>query len=398
MHKDRCTIETRPNVILLMGEDTGLHLGCYGDCAASTPNLDRLAREGCRYTSAISTAPVCAPARSSVVTGMYPWSLGTHQMRSTLLHPPRLFTHELRDAGYYVNWPTKRDFNFDPTPGWCDDCNQDIAVPDWPDASRAGTLPHKPFFLYSNFYVTHESTMWSKPFGNDLGARHYRLQLDHLLKPGQRHEPATISVPAYLPDVSEVRQNLAWYYDALSIQDAQIGQVLDALAASPYADNTIVIYMTDHGRGLPREKRWCYDAGVHLPLIVRGPGIAPGTVDDAVVNWVDIAPTILSLAGADIPGHYQGQAFLGAAKATTPRQYAFAGRDRIDEAFDHVRVARDQRWHYIRNTWPCLPYAQRSWYMERMATMQVLRRMRAAGELGAPGSAPALWMSDTKLA
>lgn len=219
----------------------------------------------------------------------------------------------------------------------------------------------------------------------------------HRLLPHQRHDPASVRVPAYLPDTPEVRLNLARYYDALSIQDHQIGDVLDALAASPYASNTVVIYMTDHGRGLPREKRWCYDAGVHLPLIVAAPesfaGIARGAVSDELINWVDIAPTVLSLAGAPIPPHYQGRAFLGDARSVVPRAYAFAGRDRMDEAFDHVRVARDQRWHYIRNMWPRIPYAQRNTYMERMNATRALRRGRAEGILT---GAAALWMAEVK--
>lgn len=382
----------RPNIILLIGEDTGLHLGCYGDGYASTPRLDRLAAEGCRYDQALSTAPVCAPSRSSIITGMYPWSIGTHQMRSTLLRPPRLFTHELRDAGYFVNWHTKTDFNFDPdTAGdgapWRD------ADHDWLTELAHGTLPQQPFFLYRNFGVTHESTMWSDAFHEAGGAWKEREDQQHLLQPDQRHDPARATVPPYLPDTPEVRRHLAWYYDALSIQDAQIGRVLDALAASPYADNTLVIYMTDHGRGLPREKRWCYDAGLHLPLIVRGPGIAPGTVSDELVNWVDIAPTLLSLAGASIPQHCQGQAFLGQQKAATPRSFAFAGRDRMDEAFDHVRVARDRRWHYIRNSFPAIPYCQRNHYMERMDATRQLRELHAAGRLA--GDA-AVWMAPRK--
>lgn len=381
---------TPPNIILLIGEDTGLTLGCYGDPDAKTPNLDRLAAEGTRYTHAISTCPVCAPSRSSIVTGVYPWSLGTHQMRSTLLAPPRLFTHELRDAGYFVNWHTKTDFNFEPdtagggTP-WRD------ADHDWRVELAHGTLPQQPFFLYRNFGVTHESTMWDE--SEHGGAWQERLREQHRLAPDQRHDPAAVRVPAYLPDTPEVRTNLARYYDALSIQDAQVGEVLAALEQSPYAGNTIVIYMTDHGRGLPREKRWCYDAGIHLPLLVRMPGQTPGQVCEDVVNWVDIAPTILSLAGVAAPRHYQGQAFLGDAKAATPRRCAFAGRDRMDESFDHVRIARDARWHYIRNTFPKIPYSQRNHYMERMNATQVLRRMRAAGTLTGDAG---VWMSDAK--
>ncbi len=381
----------RPNIILLVGEDTGLHLGCYGDTYARTPNLDRLAASGIRFTNAISTAPVSAPSRSSIITGQYSWSIGSHHMRSTLLTPPRLFTHELRDAGYYVNWNTKTDFNFQPPADFAD------STSDWVNDLRQGTLPDKPFFLYRNFGVTHESTMWHGPVGEkgDTGASAERMKLAPSLLPEHRHDPAKAYVPPYLPDDPQTRQSIAWYYDALSMQDAQIGQVLDALEQSPYADNTIVIYMTDHGRGLAREKRWCYEAGLHLPLIVAAPHM-PGRFEPSlrhdVINWVDIAPTILSLTGVPLPEQYQGVAQLGEARGPE-RAFAFAGRDRMDEAYDRVRAVRDRHWHYIRNFYPQLPYAQRNLYMEYMPTTLVLRQWNLEGRLS---PAQKLWMSERK--
>ncbi len=376
---------------MLVGEDTGLTLGCYGDADAHTPNLDRLASQATRYTHAFTTGPVCAPSRATIVTGRYPWSLGTHHMRSTLLHPPRLFTHELRDAGYFVNWHTKTDFNFDPdtTPGgptaWRD------AQHDWLTELAHGTLPHQPFFLFRNFGVTHESTMWSHNHDDGWAACNERDKLIPELPAERRSDPATVRVPPYLPDVPETRQCLARYYDALAIQDQQVGRVLAALDQSPYsggAGNTIVIYLTDHGRGQPREKRWCYEAGLHLPLIVRMPGQTDGRVSDELVSWVDIAPTILSLAGVQAPADYEGRALGG-----DRRKYAFSGRDRMDEAFDHVRSVRDARWRYVRNTFTAIPYAVHNIYAERMETMQVMRRLRAAGRLS---GAAALFMADRK--
>ena len=381
--------DKRPNIILLVSEDVGRHHGCYGDPMKVTPNLDRFAEEGCRYTHAISTAPVCAPSRSSIISGVYPWSLGTHHMRSTLLNPPRLFTHELRDAGYYVNWHTKTDFNFEPPADFADETN------DWVERLRTGTLPDKPFFLFRNFSVTHESTMWASPQGNDRGAAKAREDSLHLLPPERRTDPGKVSVPAYLPDKADVREDIARYYDALAIADLEIQAVLEALAQSPYADNTIVIYTSDHGRGLLREKRWCYEAGIHLPLIIRdgrGEVTKPNATDDEIVNWVDFAPTILALAEAPIPQQYQGRAFLGHV-TTPPRAFAFAGRDRMDCAFDRVRAVRDDRYLYIRNFWPQLPYAQRLRYMEHQLTTQVARELNAQGKLE---DAERQWFSPTK--
>jgi N-sulfoglucosamine sulfohydrolase len=369
----------KPNIMLLVAEDTGRHHGCYGDPVGRTPAIDHLAAQGARYTQACSTAPVCAPARSSLVTGRYPWALGTHHMRSTLLRPPQLFTEALREAGYFVNWANKTDFNFEPPVSFADERSE------WFDALASGSLNGRPWFLYHNFGVTHESSIWPETWSTEVAPR----------LPAEQQDPSRVPVPSYLPDTPEVRADLARYYDALAVQDQQVGRALAALEASGEAENTLVIYLSDHGRGLPREKRWCYGAGVHLPLIVRWPGkIAPGSVNEELVNWVDLAPTFLSVAGAPPDPAHHGRDFLGAnAAATPPRACCFAGRDRMDEAFDRVRAAYDGRFHYIRNDFPDLPYAQRVTYMERQATTMVLRQRGADGQL--PPAAQA-WLARRK--
>jgi N-sulfoglucosamine sulfohydrolase len=353
-----------PNILLLQGEDVGRHLGCYGDACARTPHLDQLAAEGVRYANAFSHAPVCAPSRGGMVLGCHPWTVGNHHMRSTLLGPPRCFTHELRDAGYHVSWPTKLDFNFEPLDGWCDD--QDP----WWDKPP----PRQPFLLYENFHQTHESRMFGEPPDwNDNAGFDFPESL--------RHAPGELPVPPYFPDIPELREQLRAYYDAFTAIDNRIGRRLRWLDRHGLRDNTIVIFLSDHGRGLPREKRWCYGAGLHLPLIIRWPGrLAPGGVRDELVAWVDIAPTLLSLAGARVPEHYQGQAFLGDAQAP-PREYVFAGRDRMDEVFDKVRVVRDRKFHYIRNDAPGLPWAQCQSYMENQPAVPVMRALHAEGRL-----------------
>lgn len=357
-------MKNRPNIILLQGEDVGLHLGCYGDSNARTPNLDRLAAEGARFTNAFTHAPVCAPSRGGMVSGRYPYSLGNHHMRCTLTHPPRTFTQELRDAGYYVNWNTKLDFNFDPQEGWCDETS----------AWHEKPAPEQPFFLYENLSVTHESRM----FPGTTDALDDPPTVAASLQP---HDPARMTVPPHLVDCPEVRRQLAKYYNAFSVLDAEIGNRLHWLDAQGLRENTVVIFLSDHGRGLPREKRWCYDAGLHLPLIVRWPeSIPPEMVCDELVGWVDIAPTLLSLAGVPVPAQYQGQVFLGDHTAVS-RQYVFAGRDRMDEVFDRVRVARDKRWHYIRNYAPNLPWAQCQKYMEQQEVMGVMRELWRNGNL-----------------
>jgi arylsulfatase A-like enzyme len=370
------------NFLLLIGEDTGRHLGCYGDAYARTPHLDALAADGCRYTHGFTHTPVCAPSRGGLVTSRYPYSLGNHLMRSKLVDPPRMFTHELRDAGYHVSWPTKLDFNFEPTAGWTDDTDA------WWDRD-APPGQGKPFFAYRNVAWTHESGMWgTKDWGNDKTLDD--LAADMGITP---HDPAQAPVPPYVPDTEPVRQNVARYYTALEMQDKQFGDCLAALDRWGVADDTVVIYLTDHGRGLPREKRWCYEAGIHLPLIIRAPGLtATGSVDDQLVNWVDIAPTVLSLAGIARPDAYQGQVFLGE-DAAEPRDYCFAGRDRMDEQFDRVRACRDAKYLYLRNDFPQLPYMQRNRYMETIEATQELRRLRREDDLEGP---PADFMAVNK--
>ncbi|MEM1099111.1 MAG: sulfatase [Planctomycetota bacterium] len=364
----------RPNVMLLVGEDTGLHLGCYDAFAercGTTPNLDRLAAEGRRYTHGFSTAPVCAPSRSCLVSGRYAWSTGAHHMRSRLLEPPPTFPEALREAGYCTAWPTKLDFNFDPADGWVDSTDE------WIAALRDGSLTRdgRPFFVYKNFAVTHESAVW------DTCSHHGgHAELTAALPDERRHDPSAVDVPPYLPDTPEVRRDLARYYDCLATQDLQVGEALDALEASGLADDTLVIYLTDHGRGLPREKRWPYDAGIRLPLIVRWPGrVQAGEVSDALVSWPDVSAALREVCGASALDDAPGRDFLSA--SATPREFVFAGRDRMDEAYDRVRVARSRRFLYMRHDEPGLPYMCTLKYMEQGPSCRALREAGRRGEL-----------------
>jgi uncharacterized sulfatase len=203
------------------------------------------------------------------------------------------------------------------------------------------------------------------------------------LKPSERHDPAKMKLPAYYPDTPEVRRDLANYYDLVTAVDYEIGDVLAVLEKAGIADNTVVLVTGDHGRGLPRSKRWVYNQGIHVPLIVRWPGqIKPGTVREDLVCFLDFAPTMLALAGAEIPREMQGQVILGP-KTAPERKYVFAARDRMDETYDRIRTVRDKQFQYIRNFHPELPYAQRIAYMEEMPTMQVWRKLNAEGKLNA---------------
>ena len=351
----------RPNIIWIVGEDTGPELGCYGDTNAITPNLDRLAREGARFTRAFTHAPVCAPSRSGLITGMYPTTTGAQHMRSELLAPPRTFTSYLREAGYFVAWPGKTDFNFKVPKAAFD------STKDW----RANT-PRQPFFAYINLFETHESQIRAgkKVMDKNLAR----------LKPGEFHAPTKMQLPPYHPDTPETRRDLANYYDLCTAVDYRVGDILRELDAKGLGTNTVVMFFGDHGRGLPRSKRWVYDSGIHVPLVVRGPGIRPGTVREDLVSFIDFAPTMLALADTMIPTNMQGQVFLGP-KTAPERKYVFSARDRMDEAPDRIRSVRSKDFHYIRNFHPELPYAQRIDYMEEMPTMKVWRKLNYEGKL-----------------
>ncbi len=356
---------SRPNVLLIIGEDIGMHLSCYGDPDARTPTLDRLARDGMRATRAFTHAPVCAPSRSGFITGCYPYSIGSHHMRSTLINPPPMFTRVLKDAGWHVSWPSKTDFNF---------AMPDRDITDMRDWTQEGFPAQGPWFCYTNIFSTHESSMWP----HNEGAAKARAEL----AAHERIDPTAIRVPPFLPDTPATRADLTRHHENAILLDKQVAGILAQLDASGQADNTIVIFMVDHGAGIPRGKRWCYDLGLRLPLIVRWPkGIKPNTEHAGLVGWVDVGPQILSWCGLARPQHMQGRVFCGPEATTPERSFCFGGRDRMDEQFDRIRFARSQRYHYIRNFHPELPWAQRNHYMENMPTMNDWRRLHAEGAL-----------------
>jgi uncharacterized sulfatase len=358
----------RPNILWISAEDLSPDLRAYGDTYAVTPTLDRLATEGARYTNAFAVAPVCAPSRSAIITGMYPTTIGTMHMRSKGVPPAgvKAFTEYLRAAGYYCTNRSKTDYNVEAPP------SHRPPVTVWDDSSprahwRNRPDPRQPFFAVINITTTHEG----------------QIRLDNAafakatasLPQGARHDPAMAALPPYYPDTPVVRHDWARYYDLMSAMDLQVAEILQQLEADGLADRTVVFFWGDHGRGLPRGKRWVYDSGLRVPLLVRWPRtIAPGTVVDDLVSLMDLGPTVLSLAGVEVPAHMQGRAFLGAAKAP-PREYIFAHRDRMDEAYDMIRAVRDRRHKYIRNFYPGRPYAQHIAYMEEMPTMREWRRI-----------------------
>jgi arylsulfatase A-like enzyme len=353
----------RPNILWITSEDNGPHLGCYGDTYATTPNLDALAAQGLRYTHAWSNAPVSAPARTTLITGMYATSLGAQHMRSRAVLPKfvRPFTAYLREAGYYCSNNSKQDYNFATPEGTWDDSSRQAH---WRQRSE-----DQPFFAVFNFTGTHESRVWPRGDGATV------------------HDPDDAPVPPYHPDVLAVRRDWAQYYDNLTALDERVGRILAELEADGLADDTIVFYFSDHGPGLPRSKRWLYQSGLHVPLIMHFPEKyqhlaprEPGEPCDRLVGFVDFGPTVLSLAGIEPPSHTQGRAFLGSHEAP-PKEYLFGFRDRMDARHDFSRCIFDGRFKYIRNYLPHLPQGQYLEYQFRSPTMQAWQAAYDAGTL-----------------
>ena len=347
----------RPNILWISCEDISPQLGCYGDDYATTPHLDRLATQGAVFRRCFSHAGVCAVARSGIITGVYPVSIGSQHMRSRIVPPPQVkcFTEYLRAAGYYCTNRSKTDYNFEPPLTAWDQSGRNSK--DW-----SGRRPGQPFFSVINLTVSHESRI--------------RAKYDKL-----EHDPARVPLPPYVPDTPAARRDRARYYDIITLMDRQVGQILKRLENDGLADETIVIFWGDHGEGLPRGKRWIYDSGIRVPLIVRWPGqVKPGSFREDLVCFLDFAPTALSLAGIKPPAYMHGQVILGD-QTDQPRQYLFAHRDRMDEAYDLIRAVRDRRYKYIRNYMPLRSRGQNIDYMNKMPTMIDMRRLHAAGEL-----------------
>ena len=376
----------RPNILWISFEDTHPFYGCYGDPVARTPNLDRLAADGCRWTHCFSTAGVCAPARSAVITGMYPISIGTHHMRTThtndatpeiptpysalVPHYVKCFTEYLRAAGYYCTNNAKTDYQFTPPLTAWDEIGNRAHWRSRPD-------PDQPFFAVFNPTRTHESGMWPEE------TRPSRAGLSQGETVLAEFDPAAVELPPYFPDTPKVREAMARMYSNIEHSDLFLGQLLLELEEDGLSDNTVVVHWSDHGP-LPRGKRWPYDSGIHVPLIARWPGyIQAGRVSDQLVSTIDLAPTALSLAGVNIPSHMQGQAFLGPRSAPA-RRYVYASRDRHDEAYDMVRAVRDSRYKYIRNCRPDLPYLLWVPYHNRHPIVEEMWRLYLAGELSGP--------------
>ena len=367
------------NILWISFEDTSPRFGCYGDPVARTPQVDALAARGRLYEQAYCTAAICAPSRCAVITGMYATAIGCHHMRTSRTTPlfpdlptpydavppahVKCVTEYLRAQGWFCTNNGKTDYQFgNPTSIW--DLNE-AAPEDEQEAVhwRARSDPDQPFFAVFNLGITHESGQW-------VGQQRAPAVTD----------PATVTVPPYLPDTPATRQAIAQQYDHIADNDRRVGVLLRQLEEDGLDDETAVMIWSDHGEGLPRRKSWPYASGLRVPLVVRVPGLEAGGREPGVVSLIDLAPTVLSLLGQPIPPHFQGRALLGPA-ARPPRTYAYGTRDRIGESYDHVRSVLDHRFTYIRNLAHLVPRGPVQTYRHQHPVYQELYRLERAGDL-----------------
>jgi N-sulfoglucosamine sulfohydrolase len=373
--------EPRPNIVWLSVEDMSPWIGPYGDLTVRTPNLDRLAREGVTYDNAFASSPVCAPARSALITGMFCTRIGTMHMRNNApsksavarnpeayreipgyegLPPPfvRCFPEHLRAAGYYCTNNAKTDYQFQ------------APVTVWDESSGTAhwrrRQPEQPFFAVFNHIGTHESQAFP------AAARRPRAV-----------DPEGVPLPPFYPDTPAARDAVARTYDNIAAMDAWVGERLEELDKHGILERTVVIFFSDHGVGLPRGKRSCFDSGLRVPLIVRYPdGRAAGTRAKRVVSFVDFGPSVLSLAGINPDERLDGTPFLGhfARERSDYRQgHAYANADRFDAVYDRSRTVSDGRYRYTRNLLPEIPYLVRNAYREQLPLTADLYALEETG-------------------
>ena len=342
-------VAEKPNIIWLMAEDMCPDLSCYGVKAVQTPHLDQLAAQGSRYTNAFCTSPVCSPSRSAMMTGMHQNTIGAHQHRTAGKKPlpdgVRPITHYLKEAGYYTaigcGHSGKTDLNFTTDPAF--------DGKDW-----KGRKPGQPFFAQISFSNTHRG--WGRDTERPI-------------------DPATVEIPPYYPDHPLIRRDWANGLEEIQKMDRLVGGVLRRLEDEGIVDTTLVFFIGDNGQCHIRGKQFLYDAGLHVPLLVRWPGrVKPGTVCDDLVMTIDISAAILRAAGCTLPAHLQGRDFLD--PATPKRTHVFGARDKMDNTHDAMRTVRTKDFSYILNLMPERAWCQLNEYKERsypaLALMNVL--------------------------
>ena len=402
------------NVVWLVAEDLSPdYLNAYGDPRAPTPNLDRLAKEGVVYTHNFSVSGVCSPSRATLATGLYPNSFGAHNMRSLnqqpatrnigiidyqVVPPPevKMVSEIMRENGYYTTNNAKEDYQFFKSELAWDESSSYAHWRNRPDEKT-------PFFSIFNFGVTHESRMWNfkkdvfdgGKFPPERGMNKADSKDKNTQVPLLVPKDLEVDIPPYLPQ-NEIGENaMRRVYSNIIRMDQGVGKILNQLEEEGLLDQTIIVWYSDHGGPLPRQKRLLYDSGLRVPLIIRYPdGARAGERDDRLISFVDFAPTLLSMVGIQAPSYMQGQAFEGVFKTQTQRSFIHGHADRFDERVDMIRAVRNKRFKYLKNFYPDQPYYLPVAYREKMEVMQELLRMRNAGTLD---ENQALWFRPNKV-
>jgi len=364
-------LKSRPNILWIIAEDMSPHWSCYGETTIRTPGIDRLAREGALFRWAFVTAPVCSPSRSAMITGMYQTTIGAHHHRSSYpgseIYLPKqikLLPEYFKEQGYFtVNGGPKTtvyhknlhhegrklgktDYNFIWDPAIYDSN-------DWKDRT-----PGQPFFAQIQL----------------RGGKYRNAKVPNPV------DPSSVKLPPYYPDHPVLRRDWARYLNSVIYLDIEVGKILRRLEDEGIADNTAVFLWTDHGISHARGKQFLYDGGIHVPLIIRWPGmIKPGTVRNDLVSHIDIAATSLYMAGIAVPQYMQGRPLFGPDYKV--RDHIVAARDRCDETLDCIRCVRTKRYKYIRNFYPNRPYLQPNRYKDNKLIIKTMRKLFAEGKL-----------------
>ncbi len=378
-------VKSQPNILWIVTEDISPTLSMYGDSTAKTPNLDALAKESLIYDNAFTTVGVCAPSRSSIITGVHPTTLGTIHMRTgkdvfswgkrkyekkipikdingkaiiqySAVIPDNIkcFPEYLRAHGYYCTNNQKTDYQFAaPVTAW----DENNGKAHWRHRPKA-----KPFFAVFNIGTTHESRLW----------RNENLPLTI--------NPKDVSVPPYLPDNDATRETIARNYSNIELMDKEVGEFIRQLKADGLYDNTIIFFYSDHGGPLPRQKREILDSGLKVPFMIKDIHSKNKGRTNRLISFVDLAPTLLSLAGIDIPGYMEGYAFMGN-QDKVKRKYIYASSDRFDEYTDRIRAVRNNRFLYLKNYFPQLPKYKDISYRKKIPMMPVFLNLKEKGKL-----------------
>jgi arylsulfatase A-like enzyme len=380
-----CTSEKltqpKPNILWITIEDTSPHfIGCYGNQDARTPVIDRLAREGVRFTNAFSTGTVCSPSRTAIITGVKTYQTGTGHHRSKYPVPEFIkgFPYYLQQAGYYTTNNQKTDYNV---------ANEQQFIGEaWNESSGEsgwwGRKPGQPFFAVFNFMDSHQSRTMTESY------EWYKENVLAKLPENERIADSAFAMPPFYHDSPEMRRQFARVYNSIKLTDHKIGELLARLEKDHLKDSTIIFFYGDHGEGIPRGKTNGINLGYRVPFIVWFPDmykqLSPwgtgGVVTDELIDFTDLASTLISLAGGQVPEHMTGRKLIGKDRSE-PADHLALSSDRSDNGIDMIRTVTDGKYVYSRNFMPFMPEARYIRYMEIGEIKQQMRKDLAEGKL-----------------